>query len=99
MRLVAGIRFPPRAHPCCAARRRPCPDYVDYWIEQLTPNENALAAFHVYTAVFCLVLISEAGQKFNRLAPAPVDGERLRKLWIALNDSLDKAAQGPATAA
>jgi aminoglycoside phosphotransferase (APT) family kinase protein len=74
------------------------PDYVDYWLERLDPGENALAAFHAYTAVFCLGLISEAGKTFNRAAAVPIDGERLRRLQIALKDSLEKASQGPSTA-
>ncbi len=73
------------------------PDYVDHWLELLAPDDNAMAAFHLYTAVFCLDLISEAGQMFNRVEPEPVDQLRLRRLWTALNDNLEKASPGSAT--
>jgi Ser/Thr protein kinase RdoA (MazF antagonist) len=63
-------------------------DYVDFWIERLSPGAQARSAFHLYTALFCLDLISESGQRFNRAAPAQIDYARIQRLMTAIDRSL-----------
>jgi hypothetical protein len=48
-------------------------EYVDFWLEQLDLNENAMKRFELYTALFCANLIAEQGLKFNKDHAEPVD--------------------------
>lgn len=63
-------------------------DYVDYWLEQVRPSEQQRAAFQLYTAMFCVDLVSEMGHRFNREEPEPVDVGRLRRLEQCLHEAL-----------
>ena len=64
-------------------------DYVDAWLEQLTPEGPAAAAFDLYCAVFCLDLLSEAGLAFNRAEPVVVEQERAERLVALAQQALE----------
>jgi aminoglycoside phosphotransferase (APT) family kinase protein len=51
-------------------------DYIDSWLA----GRDDLGAFDLYTAVFCLDLLSEHGQQFNQDAAVTVDRERSDRL-------------------
>jgi Ser/Thr protein kinase RdoA (MazF antagonist) len=55
-------------------------DYVDAWLELLSPDADARTAFDLYCAVFCLDLLSEDGLAFNRETPVALDEPRTRRL-------------------
>ena len=71
-------------------------DYVDAWLELLAPDADARTAFDLYTAVFCLGLLSEEGVVFNRGAPAPADEQRTRRLVSLASGLLDGGHGAPA---
>ena len=62
-------------------------DYVDAWLQLVAPGPAELDAFDVYSAVFCLDLLSEAGVLFNRGRPEAQDEPRTRRL-VALAASV-----------
>lgn len=58
--------------------------YTDLWRAQLDPTPEQMAALDCYTAVFCLDLLSETGQRFNREQPIPANAARRIRLEAAL---------------
>ena len=69
-------------------------DYVDFWLAERSPDAAGRAAFALYVGVFCLDLLSEAGQRFNRCAPPPIDAARIGRLTTSVARWL--ADEGPA---
>jgi aminoglycoside phosphotransferase (APT) family kinase protein len=55
-------------------------DYVDVWLERLAPDQASLKLFDLYCAVFCLDLLSEAGQMFNSDRATVVQPEQTERL-------------------
>ncbi|HZQ38035.1 MAG TPA: hypothetical protein VFD32_19055, partial [Dehalococcoidia bacterium] len=56
------------------------PAYVDAWAAELALDRAAEERLRLYTALFCVDLLAELGQRFNRPAPAPVDPAYRRRL-------------------
>jgi len=65
----------------------PPTDYVDAWLDRVDlPGRDW--AFDLYCAVFCLDLLSEAGQVFNRDEPVVVDRARVERLTALARECL-----------
>lgn len=65
-------------------------DYVEAWLDALSPDARGRAAFDLLTAVFCLDIAGEHGTVFNRDEPSVVDDDQVGRL-LALG-SLSAAA-------
>jgi aminoglycoside phosphotransferase (APT) family kinase protein len=61
-------------------------DYIDYWCAAADVTEQQREVLAFYTALFCVDLMGELGQQFNKDRPESINRERVR--W--LNDTLDK---------
>src|SRR5262245_41734028 len=55
-------------------------DYVKYWIEAVGPTPRQRAGLRFYEALFCLILLSETGHRFNREQPIAYDSSKIRRL-------------------
>lgn len=64
------------------------PRYVDSWTQLLRPDAKQRSALGFYTTLFCLDFMGEVGQRFNRLAAAPVDQAYAQRLRTLLDRSL-----------
>jgi aminoglycoside phosphotransferase len=67
------------------------PDYVDHWCDLLDLTAEQRGALRFYTALFCVVLLSEFGHRFNRTRALPLDAVRLSRLTTALDEQLAEA--------
>lgn len=64
------------------------PDYVDYWCDLLDLTAEQRGVLQFYTTLFCVVLLSEFGHRFNRKRALPLDAVRLSRLTAALDAHL-----------
>ena len=55
-------------------------DYVDHWLRLLAPSPEQARAFSIYTAMYCVDLLSEIGHRFNQAEPVAIDRARLDRL-------------------
>jgi Ser/Thr protein kinase RdoA (MazF antagonist) len=62
--------------------------YVDFWCEELDLGPRERAVVHLYTAVFCVVFLSELGHAWNGAVPAPVSETYVARVIAVLDASL-----------
>lgn len=62
-------------------------DYVDAWLDSIRASTEDRRAVQIYTAMYCVDLLSELGMRFNKHEDAPVDRGRMERLSRLL-DSL-----------
>jgi aminoglycoside phosphotransferase (APT) family kinase protein len=67
-------------------------DYIAEWSAALALAPAQARALELYTALFCVNLLSELGQRFNRAAPEPVEPDRVARLLRALDAALARIA-------
>lgn len=60
-------------------------EYTDYWAEQLNMQQER--ALNLYSAMFCLLLMSEMGEKFNKETAIAIDEAKLKN-YLSILDSL-----------
>lgn len=67
--------------------------YIDAWLAALDPvpaqDREALLRLDLYTAVFCVDLLAELGQRFNKVGPEPVDPASVARLLTVLDELVD----------
>ncbi len=64
-------------------------DYIHAWTAVLKLTGEQHRVLHFYTAVFCLVFLSELGQTYNQAVAAPVEARVVHYLITILDDLLD----------
>jgi aminoglycoside phosphotransferase (APT) family kinase protein len=63
-------------------------DYAEYWREALALDRDRERALRLYTALFCVDLLSEIGGRFNRAEPIAFEAGRVDRLRDALAGQL-----------
>ncbi len=63
-------------------------DYIDAWTELLMLTREQRRVLSFYTAVFCIIFLSELGQAYNQASAAPVDPATVHHLTCILDTLL-----------
>lgn len=56
-------------------------DYINYWCDAMKLNELQRKVLNFYSAVFCVDLMSEIGQKFNKEVPLTADNKKIERFF------------------
>jgi hypothetical protein len=58
--------------------------YADIWCDELDLTEEQTDVFDAYTALFCFMLLSESGRRFNQDDPQPTNASSEGRLLAEL---------------
>jgi aminoglycoside phosphotransferase (APT) family kinase protein len=59
-------------------------EYADIWCDELDLTEEQMDVFDAYTALFCFMLLSESGRRFNQDDPQPSNASSEGRLLVEL---------------